>query len=117
MTNETIGHYGFHPGGGYQPPETNKKKCQFPPESSGLIITHNVKTFDELTELLGNVSDNGSHNITTTIPIVTELELKIRKEVMDAVDEILTFEEKDEEYFYGLVRTIKDRLSLLWGDK
>ena len=33
MTNETIGHYASHPGGGYQPPKSDKPKAQNPPGS------------------------------------------------------------------------------------
>ena len=66
--------------------------------------------------MLNNNQGFYEFNTVTNTPVVSDLELRIRKEVMAAVDELLTFEEKDEEYFYGLLRTIKDRLNLLWGE-
>ena len=119
MTNETIGHYGFHPGGGYQPIKTNKIEFKEPPTGSGVIMTHDVKRREELWEMLGDVNDNGFYNITTTIPIVTELELKIRKDVMDAVDEMtdqLHSPQIPITHMKTLAYTIKDRLNLLWGE-
>lgn len=87
MTNETIGHFALHPG-------------------------TNTVGWSEDKGFFGDIQTKAKQ-----IKIQpSELELRIRKEVMAAVDELLTFEEKDEEYFYGLLRTIKDRLNLLWGE-
>ena len=48
----------------------------------------------------------------------SDLEIKIRKEVMDAVDELVT--ETNQEYSttkaQSLAEVIQDRLSLLWGE-
>lgn len=33
MTNEVIGHYASHPGGGYQPPKSGKPKHRIAPGS------------------------------------------------------------------------------------
>ena len=66
MTNEVIGHYASHPGGGYQPPKSDKPKAQNPP-GSGAHETPPPPSS-------GNPSD---------------LELKIRREVMDAIETII----------------------------
>ena len=40
----------------------------------------------------------------------------IKKEVMDAVDEIIACEADKEEYHKSILLRIKDRLKLLWGE-
>lgn len=94
MTNEVIGHYASHPGGGYQPPKSDKPKAQNPP-GSGAHETPPPPSS-------GNPSD---------------LELKIRKEVMDALGKLeaeLFKMQTIENVKY--MEIIKDRLNLLWGE-
>ena len=125
MTNETIKHYGFHPGGGYQPPETNKKKCQFPPESSGWHTPNKPKL--TICPTCGITHDNTeTHNCedypVKRFPAVqfssgthpSELERKIREDVMKILGEICHSYEYDERVL--LVDKVKDRLNLLWGE-
>ena len=40
----------------------------------------------------------------------------IKKEVMDAVDEMIACEADEEEYYKGKLLKIKERLNLLWGE-
>ena len=54
------------------------------------------------------------HNISIPLSVTSELELKIRKEVLDTLNDVL---EKHKELALnktGLLH-IKDRLNLLWG--
>ena len=50
----------------------------------------------------------------------SELELRIRKEVMDAMEELKSFEDEFEDeteiYFNNLLNKVIDRLKLLWGE-
>ena len=56
--------------------------------------------------------------IFTTQP--TDLELRIRKDVMDAMEELKSFEDEFEDeteiYFNNLLNKVIDRLKLLWGE-
>ena len=120
MTNETIGHYAFHPGSGYQPPKTDKPKAQNPPKGSGVPITADAEVLKELTELLKNNPDGFYTVKTITTPYPSDIELRIRKEVMDAVDNIW---HEMESIIIGQplviikdMTVIKDRLNLLWGE-
>ena len=89
MTNETIGHYASHSG------------------SNTVGWTKDKGFYGDIRkkskQLKGQPSD---------------LELKIRKEVMDAVDELVT--ETNQEYSttkaQSLAEIIQDRLNLLWGE-
>jgi len=47
----------------------------------------------------------------------SELELRIRREVLDALDELLKEEEEGEVYFTGLLTKIKGHLNLLWSEQ
>ena len=88
----TIGYYTSHPGGGYQPPKTDKPKAQNPPKGSGVPNTAEVETLKELTELLKN-NPYGFYTIKTTTTVKpSDIELKIRKEVMEALDQIMSYD-------------------------
>ena len=50
----------------------------------------------------------------TTQP--TDLELRIRKEVMADLDKMIACEADEEEYYKNILLRIKDRLNLLWGE-
>ena len=60
--------------------------------------------------------------LSNTIPpkkpfkFISDTELHIRREVMDAVDEMIACEADEEEYYKGKLLKIKDRLNLLWGE-
>ena len=45
----------------------------------------------------------------------SELELRIRREVMKDVDKMIACESDGEEYYKSILLRIKDRLNLLWG--
>ena len=45
----------------------------------------------------------------------SDLELRIRREVMEDVDKMIEYEADDEEYHKSILLRIKDRLNLLWG--
>ena len=48
-------------------------------------------------------------------PQPTDLELRIRREVMADLDKMIACEADDEEYHKSILLRIKDRLNLLWG--
>lgn len=86
MTNETIGHFALHPG-------------------------TNTVGWSEDKGFFGDIQTKAKQ-----IKIQpSELELRIRKEVMAAVDDLIKDEEPDTHYL-NLLNTIKDRLNLLWSD-
>lgn len=122
MTNETVGHYAFHPGSGYQPPKTDKPKAQNPPKSSGVSETPGAEALQELTELLKNNPDGFYTVKTLTTPYPSDIELRIRKEVMDNIkklDNLVQCPSKPHGYAYQLAQlttAIKDRLNLLWEE-
>jgi hypothetical protein len=106
---------------GYQPPKTDKPKAQYPPKGSGVPITADAEALKVLTELLKNNPDGfyTIETITTLKP--SDLELRIRKDVLDIVNkysERRTLADQtenritmtDTDFF-----TIKDRLNLLWS--
>ena len=130
MGEETIGHYASHPGGGYQPTKTDKPKAQNPPESSG--IHYSCWRCGKAVPLLSSTikDDRGAYICKSCLlqKDVSELELRIRKEVLDAVNimsELLSECEQCNDnwgmscsvtrVYIEHITTIKDRLNLLWG--
>ena len=93
--NITVGHYASHKNtGGYQPSKSDKTKTLNPPKCGG------VESFQE--QRSAQPSD---------------IELRIRKEVMVALDQIMSYEWFNLDSTITRARLIKDRLNLLWGDK
>ena len=92
MTNETIGHYASHPGG-------------------GTVGWNKDKGFH------GDIRV-GANQLNKIQP--SDLELRIRKDVMDAMEELKSFEDEFEDeteiYFNNLLNKVIDRLKLLWGE-
>ena len=79
------------------------------------------KLLDDIKAALEEASKHpGFYNVSYQEPIVSDIELRIRKEVMDAVDG-LCGDLQTPPYHYektmGLLSTIKDRLNLLWGER
>lgn len=95
MTNEVIGHYASHPGGGYQPPKSDKPKAQNPP-GSGAHETPPPPSS-------GNPSD---------------LELKIRKEVMARINKSLDIAMNGHccDDIIEAMEDVRLMLNLLWGE-
>lgn len=87
MTNETIGHYASRPGG-------------------GTVGWNKGKGFH------GDIRV-GASQLNKSQP--SDLELRIRKEVMDDVNKMIEYEADKEEYHKSILLRIKDRLKLLWG--
>ena len=76
----------------------------------------NIETYAQLVEMMRNNQDPSFHSITIEEPFVSGLELKIRKEVLAAVDELIKDEEPDTHYL-DLLNKIKNHLNLLWGEE
>lgn len=120
--NLTIGHYASHRNtGGYQPLKTDIPKAQFPPKSSGLRPPINSLITDE--DMWPNPPDTippGYYCLPEKDLQPTDLELRIRKDVMDAMEELKSFEDEFEDeteiYFNNLLNKVIDRLKLLWGE-
>lgn len=93
--NLTIGHYASHRNtGGYQPTKSDRPKALNPPKCGGIE------------SLPGQMNTQPS-----------ELELRIRKEVMVAIDTIESrLYEDGDMYIQDMIDAIKDRLNLLWGE-
>lgn len=49
-------------------------------------------------------------------PQPTDLELRIRREVMADLDKMIACEADEEEYYKSILLRIKDRLNLLWEE-
>lgn len=75
------------------------------------------ETIQELKESVENwKASDGFSNVTTLTPVVSDLELKIRKEVLNQLNEL-----SDRTYNHSLetdylISSIKDKLNLLWGE-
>lgn len=96
----TIGHYASHRNtGGYPPTKSNGPKTLNSPKGENGL----------------NLPPEFFHNISIPLPEISELELRIRKEVMDDVNKMIEYEADDEEYHKSILLRIKDRLNLLWG--
>lgn len=92
-------HYSYTPG--YQPSKTAESGTLNPPKGeTGLPLPP---------EFL--------HNISVQLDKPSDIELRIRKEVMDDVNKMIEYEADEEEYHKSILLRIKDRLNLLWGDK
>lgn len=101
----TIGHYASHRNtGGYPPTKSNGPKTLNSPKGENGL----------------NLPPEFFHNISIPLPEISELELRIRKEVMDAMEELKSFEDEFEDeteiYFNNLLNKVIDRLKLLWGE-
>ena len=59
----------------------------------------------------------GFYSVTYYEPIVSDIELKIRREVMEALDQIMSYDWFNMDSTLVRAKFIKDRLNLLWGDK
>lgn len=102
----TIGHYASHRNtGGYPPTKSNGPKTLNSPKCGGITLPPPPEFF---------------HNISLPISVTSELELRIRKEVMVAMEELKSFEDEFEDeteiYFNNLLNKVIDRLKLLWGE-
>lgn len=96
----TIGHYASHRNtGGYPPTKSNGPKTLNSPKGENGL----------------NLPPEFFHNISIPLPEISELELRIRKEVMDDVNKMIEYEADKEEYHKSILLRIKDRLKLLWG--
>jgi hypothetical protein len=77
-------------------------------------------TEDQLRLFVDAIKSDKNMNpvIFTTQP--TDLELRIRKDVMDAMEELKSFEDEFEDeteiYFNNLLNKVIGRLKLLWGE-
>lgn len=110
MADLTIGHYASHKTTrGYTPPKTDGPKTQFPPKSGSVETPPKTNLLITDEDVIKAISDMKHHP--------SELELRIRREVMDTLDELLKEEEEGEVYFTGLLTKIKGHLILLWGDQ
>ena len=97
----TIGHYASHRNtGDYQPTKSDRPKALNPPKCGGITLPPPPEFF---------------HNISLPISVTSELELRIRKEVLDDVNKMIEYEADEEEYHKSILLRIKDRLNLLWG--
>ena len=67
-----------------------------------------------------HICDPESFKERLTLHPVSDLELRIRKDVMDAMEELKSFEDEFEDeteiYFNNLLNKVIDRLKLLWGE-
>ena len=78
-----------------------------------------TRDFDALKEMMESIKDSGFYNITVSEPVVSELELKIRKKVLANLDELRKRSESAPSLLTprvcGLVAEIQSNLDLLWG--
>ena len=76
------------------------------------------KLFNEIKASLEDAGQYpGFYNITYQEPVVSDIELRIRKETMDAIDALVIeiFKESSSKRMEELSELIQDRLTLLWG--
>jgi hypothetical protein len=74
-----------------------------------------TEILQQLKELMGSQKEPGFYTISTTSrPVISDVELKIRKEVMALLSELPTLYSYDDRI--TKITAIQDRLNLLWGD-
>jgi hypothetical protein len=75
------------------------------------------KLLNDLKALLEEASKHpGFYSVTYHEPIVSDVELKIREEVMEALNEIMSYDWFNMDSTLVRAKLIKDRLNLLWGE-
>ena len=120
MGEETIGHYASHPGGGYQPTKTDKPKAQNPPTGSGVPVNPDPEILKELMDMLKNKKDSEFYTITHATPVAmpSDIELKIRKDVMARINKSLDIAMNGHccDDIIEAMEDVRLMLNLLWGE-